>query len=419
MRAFATPSATKETTDALAAAQKKFEEAQQQLDDLSDQFQTLSEELDDTIGQIEDVNGQIDDTQELIEEKQEELEEKQGELAHRVSSSYEAGDNRMLALLLSSESFSDQLSKTYYINKVNESDQRAIEEVVQIQEDLKETKAELESQKVELEGLKEQQTAQLQSIKIRTRSGAVMALTRCGDLIAKRDAEILAAAKAEEEARRAAEEAAKQQASGGTTSIPGDGQGSSSAGNLQQLVVAWCKKTPSPGAGLCAWWVSDVFERAGLGNTFHCARTICISNFCTSSKKSNLQVGMIIAVSSHSHTWAGRIYGHVGIYVGDNTVMDNVGYIRSINVDEWISSTAISAPRWGWAVATTSPDMRSFKRVAPRRPLDARFIAEHLGTTKAPQFDGLPAWCVVNLRRTVGVGARCTGRLHRVWMLCG
>ena len=35
------------------------------------------------------------------------------------------------------------------------------------------------------------------------------------DLIAKRDAEILAAAKAEEEARRAAEEAAKQQASGG------------------------------------------------------------------------------------------------------------------------------------------------------------------------------------------------------------
>ena len=165
MRAFATPSATKETTDALAAAQKKFEEAQQQLDDLSDQFQTLSEKLDDTIGQIEDVNGQIDDTQELIEEKQEELEEKQGELAHRVSSSYKAGDNRMLALLLSSESFSDLLSKTYYINKVNESDQRAIEEVVQIQEDLKETKAELESQKVELEGLKEQQTAQLQSMK--------------------------------------------------------------------------------------------------------------------------------------------------------------------------------------------------------------------------------------------------------------
>ena len=74
----------------------------------------------------------------------------------------------------------------------------------------------------------------------------------------------------------------------------------------------------------------------GLGNVPGNADDM-YSNFCTSSKKSNLQVGMIIAVSSHSHTWAGRIYGHVGIYVGDNTVMDNVGYIRSINVDEWIS----------------------------------------------------------------------------------
>lgn len=353
VRTFATPSATKETTDALAAAQKKFEEVQKQLNELSDQFQALSEALDDTIGQIEDVSDQIDDTQELIEEKQEELEEKQGELAHRVSSSYKAGDNRMLALLLSSDSFSDLLSKTYYINKVNESDQRAIEEVVQIQRDLKETKAELEAQKTELEGLKEQQTAQLQSMK--DKKDEVQALLEnvdqdVKDLIAKRDAEILAAVKAEEEARRAAEEAAKQQAANKpSTSIPGNGQGSASAGNLQQLVVSWCKKTPSPGAGLCAWWVSDVFERAGLGNVPGNADDM-YSNFCTSSKKANLQVGMIIAVSSHSHTWAGRIYGHVGIYVGDNTVMDNVGYIRSIDVDEWIGYYGDTVtPRWGWA----------------------------------------------------------------------
>lgn len=351
MRAFATPSATKETTDALAAAQKKFEEAQQQLDDLSDQFQTLSEELDDTIGQIEDVNGQIDDTQELIEEKQEELEEKQGELAHRVSSSYKAGDNRMLALLLSSESFSDLLSKTYYINKVNESDQRAIEEVVQIQEDLKETKAELESQKVELEGLKEQQTAQLQSMK--DKKDEVQALLDgldqdVKDLIAKRDAEILAAAKAEEEARRAAEEAAKQQASGGTTSIPGDGQDRPARATCSSLLWRGARRRRPP-ARVFAPGGFPTCLSARAWATFPVTRTICIA---TSAPvlKSNLQVGMIIAVSSHSHTWAGRIYGHVGIYVGDNTVMDNVGYIRSINVDEWISYYGdIVTPRWGWA----------------------------------------------------------------------
>ena len=42
--------------------------------------------------------------------------------------------------------------------------------------------------------------------------------------------------------------------------------------------------------------------------------------------------------------------GHVGIYVGNNTVRDNIGYIRDINVDSWISYYgATSTPRWGWA----------------------------------------------------------------------
>ena len=78
-------------------------------------------------------------------------------------------------------------------------------------EDLKETKAELESQKVELEGLKEQQTAQLQSMK--DKKDEVQALLDgldqdVKDLIAKRDVRDSRRCEAEEEARRAAEEAA-------------------------------------------------------------------------------------------------------------------------------------------------------------------------------------------------------------------
>ena len=129
---------------------------------------------------------------------------------------------------------------------------------------------------------------------------------------------------------------------------PGTGQQSAGA-NAQQRVVNSCHAVPSPGYGLCAAWVSYVFSNAGLGAVWGNACDM-YNSWCTSSNKSALKVGMIISVSTHSRTSAGRIYGHVGIYVGNNTVMDNIGYIRSINVDSWISyfGTTVT-PRWGWA----------------------------------------------------------------------
>ena len=95
--------------------------------------------------------------------------------------------------------------------------------------------------------------------------------------------------------------------------------------------------------------MSYVFSNAGLGSVYGNADDM-YNAWCTSSDKSKLKVGMIIAVSTHPHTWAGQIYGHVGIYVGGNTVMDNIGYIRSINVDQWINFYGGTVtPRWGWA----------------------------------------------------------------------
>ena len=86
--------------------------------------------------------------------------------------------------------------------------------------------------------------------------------------------------------------------------------------------------------------MADVFINAGLGNVSGNACDMYAS-YCTSSNRANLKPGMIIAVSSHPYTTAGRIYGHVGIYVGNGTVMDNIGYIRSCS--------ATITPRWGWA----------------------------------------------------------------------
>ncbi len=52
--------------------------------------------------------------------------------------------------------------------------------------------------------------------------------------------------------------------------------------------------------------------------------------YCTSTNVRDLKVGMIIADVSHPGTGdAGRLYGHVGIYIGDNKVISNEGLLPS------------------------------------------------------------------------------------------
>ena len=58
---------------------------------------------------------------------------------------------------------------------------------------------------------------------------------------------------------------------------------------------------------------------------------------------------MIVAVNCSPASAAGRIYGHIGIYVGNGTVMDNVGYVRTISLSEWVSYySALATPLCGW-----------------------------------------------------------------------
>lgn len=120
----------------------------------------------------------------------------------------------------------------------------------------------------------------------------------------------------------------------------------------QQAILSACGSTPSPGAGWCAAWVSAVYRNAGLG-TWPGNACDMYERWCTSSDPADLRPGMIIAVSSHSHTAAGRAYGHVGIYIGNGQVMQNVGAITTQSLDSWIAyyGTTVT-PRWGWLGGT-------------------------------------------------------------------
>lgn len=133
------------------------------------------------------------------------------------------------------------------------------------------------------------------------------------------------------------------------TQSSGNGQEYELSDDQQKAIVDACHRVGSPGSGLCAMWVSQVYEAAGLGYPGGNANNM-YDNYTWSTSKSDLKVGMIIAVPSWTGTSAGRIYGHVGIYIGDNKVMHNVGSVQVMDLDKWISTYGTTyVPRWGFA----------------------------------------------------------------------
>lgn len=285
--------ASKETTDALNSAQAQLDEAQAKLDAISAEYVELNEKLSNNL---------------------------------------------------------------YYLGKINASDEQLISDVKRAKAELDAQKAELEQKQSELEQLKQQQTEELAAVQAKQDEASSIVDNLSDDvrdLMAKRDAEILAAAEEERRQAEAAKAAAaaaanRNNGSSGASGVTGSLSGASASVKGQAIVNA-CYQVGSPGSGLCAMWVSQVYSRAGLGYPGGNASNM-YWNFCTSSNKADLQPGMIIAVSTWTGTAAGRVYGHVGIYIGGGMVMHNVGSIQTMSVDAWIGTYGTTVtPRWGWA----------------------------------------------------------------------
>jgi peptidoglycan hydrolase CwlO-like protein len=343
--------------------QGQYDAAMVQLDALAGEVQELSIAQAQTLDQIyateEEIyvtQEQISDTEEAIASRERELGRKQERLSKRISSAYKTGGTNFLDILLSSSSFEELESNIYYLDKISENDEKLIADVKAIKAELEEKKAWLEEQKAELESrlaeLEELNAIQQEQLdSLRAKQDEVSAIlasvdARVQELIAQHDAELLAADQEAERARQAREAAA---ASGGGSDYRVDPssliQGASGSA---QAVVSACYTTPSPGGGLCAWWVEDVFERAGIGSWGGNACDL-YNMYCYSSDTSAIQPGMIVAVSTYPSSGLGAIYGHVGIYIGGGLVMENVGFINTQGLDTWIESySGLVTPRWGW-----------------------------------------------------------------------
>ena len=346
------------TQEKLDAAQLSYEEAQKELDRISAEYEEIAAQLSDTTAQIVDVSDQIDEKQEQIDEKQEQIDTKQQILGQRMSSSYKAGPFSTIDLLLSSATFDELTNNIYYLDKITEADSEMIAEVRELKEQLEQEQAELEAKKADLEDLKARQEDQLADARAKQQESQELVDSlseEVQELMEKRDAELLAAQRLAEQMRKQQEEEQRRQQEqeqsqgGGSRPSGGSGGGSTTvtgSGSLSRLISA-CNSTPSPGSGLCAAWVTNVFANAGIGSFWGNADDMYYS-WCTTST-ANIKPGMIIAVNSSPTSNAGRIYGHIGIYVGSNTVMHNIGYVASYSLSQWIRVYGpLCTPLCGW-----------------------------------------------------------------------
>ena len=117
---------------------------------------------------------------------------------------------------------------------------------------------------------------------------------------------------------------------------------------LQLKLIQAAKRTPTTPPGYCSEWITNVFRNAGIATFFGDA---CDQYrwFCNSSDRSELRAGMIVAVSKHSNTYLGRIYGHVCLYIGDGKIMDSIGRVRTMDLQPWLDHYGnMVTPKWGW-----------------------------------------------------------------------
>ena len=118
----------------------------------------------------------------------------------------------------------------------------------------------------------------------------------------------------------------------------------------QRAVADATWTTPSLGPGLCAGWVTQVFQNAGMSAPYGDARDMYAA-YCTSSDPSELKVGMLVAVPTVTNgTAASKVYGHVGIYVGGGIVRHSTsGQVFSTPLSEWLKTFASESPAmWGF-----------------------------------------------------------------------
>lgn len=117
------------------------------------QIQDLANQIQTTQNNVNITNGQIEDTKQKIKDTEEQLRIKKEVLAEYLRVIYEESNTSTLELVASSNSFSDFVDKTEYLQTMQLKIRDTVNQIKQMKSDLDQKRRELENKKSELDSL--------------------------------------------------------------------------------------------------------------------------------------------------------------------------------------------------------------------------------------------------------------------------
>ena len=304
--------------------QKSKASAQSEVNSLQSQLQSIVSKITQLEADLTTKGEEIIQAQADLEQAQEDEKTQYAAMKLRIKYMYEAGDATALESLVSSEDFSDLLSKAEYVQSVHGYDREKLEEYVATKQKIADLKDQLETEQSQLESMQtEYETEESNLTTLIDSKQAEVA-----DLDSQIQEAAEKAAKEEEERQKKAEEERQKQlqaASQNSTTTNGNSGSSNSSSSSSNKGNSSSSSSSSSGSYVSGSTVSRAYSALGKPyvwgaagpNSFDCSGLV---SFCLTGRYSHTYSSSdFVGLTKVSNPQPGDIcvrVGHVGVYIG-------------------------------------------------------------------------------------------------------
>lgn len=323
--------------------QKSKASAQSEVNSLQSQLQSIVSKITQLEADLTTKGEEIIQAQADLEQAQEDEKTQYAAMKLRIKYMYEAGDATALESLVSSEDFSDLLSKAEYVQSVHGYDRDKLEEYVATKQKIADLKDQLETEQSQLESMQtEYETEESNLTTLIDSKQAEVA-----DLDSQIQEAAEKAAKEEEERQKKAEEERQKQlqaaSQNSTTTNSNSGNSNSSSSSNSN------KGNSSSGSYVSGSTVSRAYSALGKPyvwgaagpNSFDCSGLV---SFCLTGRYSHTYSSSdFVGLTKVSNPQPGDIcvrVGHVGVYIGGGQM------IHAPHTGDVVKISAVPSNMW-------------------------------------------------------------------------